>query len=686
MKYRIDIDGLRAIAVIAVVAFHVGLPGWQGGFAGVDIFFVISGFLISTLLLDEFSRNGRISFVDFYARRMRRILPAMSVVVGATVLAAAFLLNPLEQQKSTMQGAVASTLFFANIFFWRTTGGYFDDNAETMPLLHMWSLGVEEQWYLVFPFLLVCLLTWLSRSGKTTGVDRSRALLLVFALLLLASFLLCVIGTAYRPRAAFFLLPTRAWEFLAGVCTAIVLRRGYEPTVQQAQVLSLLGFAGLVLTVVLLEEGHGFPGAVAALPVASTSLLIVGGQQQHTLTHRVLSLSALRWVGRVSYSWYLWHWPLLTFARMINYGEANLVVDVLFGAVLSLGLAALTYRYVEQPARHPRANGLLDGSGRPLLAGGMLMSALIAASLAGWAYASKVERQPEYLELVEAIRSNRESEYGKCMGKFVNGIPEQFSRSGCVFGDGDVEPAIVLWGDSHGNHFSALLDALAPDDDVSFLLRALGNCAPVNGIILGTPGHKDSVCADFVRAVYEEIESGALHNLQAVVLVGRWASVLGKQIDTPPEMARGLLTDDGVPLRREAALALVETQLNTLAEMLGKRDIRLLLVFPSPEMPHSVPQCLARRVIDECTVSRAQVEIYSADIRTMFARLESKHSNVRYWDPLPYICDATICPAARDGITLYSDDNHVSGSGALSLEEPFRREAWHWLLKPHGGQ
>lgn len=227
MKYRSDIDGLRAIAVTAVVAFHVGLPGWQDGFAGIDVFFVISGFLIGTLLLDEHAAKGRISFLDFYARRMRRILPAMFVVVAATVLAAVFLLNPLEQQRSTMEAALASTLFLANIFFWRTTGGYFDDTAETMPLLNMWSLGVEEQWYMVFPLLLVGLLAVLARVGKTEA-DRSRKLLLVFGLILLASFILCVLATAYRPRAAFFILPTRAWEFLAGVCVGIALRLGCE--------------------------------------------------------------------------------------------------------------------------------------------------------------------------------------------------------------------------------------------------------------------------------------------------------------------------------------------------------------------------------------------------------------------------------------------------------------------------
>lgn len=681
MKYRLDIEGLRAIAVVAVVAFHVGLPGWQGGFAGVDVFFVISGFLIGSLLLEEISANGKISFTSFYARRARRILPAMAVVVGVTIIAAAFLLNPLEQQKSTMQQAAASILFVANIFFWKTTGGYFDAGAEAMPLLHMWSLGVEEQWYLVFPLLLVGLIKWSSVNGKGRGDRHQNKVLLAFALLLVASFIVCVLATEYRPRAAFFLLPTRAWEFLAGVCTAMLLRKGYRPNALQAQLLSLLGLCGLALSIMMLEEGHGFPGAVAALPVFATCLLLIAGAQMGSLASITLTVSPLRWLGRVSYSWYLWHWPLLIFARALNPNkEVALLLDVTFGALLSLFLAALTYRYVEQPMRHPNPDGLLAKSVATLFAAGALLSLLLVASFVGWGYASKVESRKEYAQLVDAVRGNKNSDYKKCMGKFVNAVPEKLPRSGCIFGSKTEEPRVMLWADSHGNHFSALLDPIARDSGVAFLLRALGGCAPVVGIMLIEPEPKgDIICTNFVRAVYQEIERGDIKDLEAVILVGHWSIALSDEIGESSEESDLYLSSKS-SLKRTAALKVVEARLNALAEILDGRNIRLMLVDPSPIMPHSVPQCLARRNATDCGVSRARVEKSSADMRALFARLAQKHKNIRIWDPLQHLCDKKDCPATRNNIVLYSDKHHVSQRGALSLKEPFRREAWPWLM------
>lgn len=335
MKYRKEIDGLRAVAVLAVMAFHAGFQQFSGGYVGVDVFLVISGYLITTILLEDF-RRGESSIRTFYDRRVRRILPALFAVLAASTLAALLVLTPREMVDYS-KSLAAVALFVANIFFWRE-GGYFDTDAELQPLLHTWSLAVEEQYYILFPLLLLVLL-------RRCRSERQVALLL--GGVGLASFALGVWGVQGAPRASFFLLPARAWELLVGACLA-----AWRPAEMARWAKEPLSIAGLLLvggSIVFYDAATPFPGVHALAPTFGAALLILAATPE-TLVGRVLGSRVLVGIGLVSYSAYLWHQPLLAFARV----RADAGVSLAVAGGLCLGALLLGYaswRWVEQPFR-----------------------------------------------------------------------------------------------------------------------------------------------------------------------------------------------------------------------------------------------------------------------------------------------------------------------------------------------
>lgn len=329
MRYRAEIDGLRAVAVIPVILFHAGFSHFSGGFVGVDVFFVISGYLITTIILDELDK-GKFSIVNFYERRARRILPALFLVMVVCLPFAWFWLVP-QDLKEFSQSLVAVSTFVSNVLFWRQSG-YFDAAAELKPLLHTWSLAVEEQFYVFFPLFLM--IVW--RFGK-------KWILVVLAFVSLFSLVLVHYAASISPAAAFFLLPTRAWELSIGCFVAFYLKRNSNDDVSKigSQPLSLIGLLLILFSIFVYDKETPFPSLYALAPTVGTALIILFATQK-TYVGELLGTKSFVGVGLVSYSAYLWHYPLFAFARHRSLGEPSEAIFIAL-SVITLILAYLSW-------------------------------------------------------------------------------------------------------------------------------------------------------------------------------------------------------------------------------------------------------------------------------------------------------------------------------------------------------
>jgi peptidoglycan/LPS O-acetylase OafA/YrhL len=308
--YRPDIDGLRAVAILGVVAYHIGIPGITGGFTGVDVFFVISGFLITQLLVRQVDTTGRLSLAEFYTRRMRRLLPALGVVIAATLIAGMFILPPTGDRHLMIESALASLGFVANHFFLVNTAGYFDGPSELKPLLHLWSLSVEEQFYILWPLALI-LVTLVMPVAKRRTWFR-----ITIGAITLTSFLSSVMLVHAHQSMAFFISPSRAWELGIGALLSLA-PAAFPPQLKTARpTLSWLGFVLIAAAYTLIEPSSSFPGFYALLPAIGTGLIIYGNAlAPNNFCARLLRTRPTVRIGVLSYAWYLWDWPLLAFAR-----------------------------------------------------------------------------------------------------------------------------------------------------------------------------------------------------------------------------------------------------------------------------------------------------------------------------------------------------------------------------------
>ena len=352
-RFRRDIEGMRAVAVLVIVAYHAGVPGFSGGFVGVDVFFVISGYLITGIVVDAAGRHDTGGLAGFWARRVRRLVPGLGLMVAVTLVASALIVAPFDMLELAKEGA-ASALYFSNILFATTAQNYFASNINKSPFLHTWSLGVEEQFYLVWPLLLLGAIV-LGRRMKSLALRRAGPLLVV---ILVASFLLNLRWTADNGTWAFFSLPTRAWEFAAG---------GLLASVRIKQVPrwwgGLLGWVGLALVTfatVRFTEFTTYPGVNAVVPVAGTVLLVLSGamvaRDEPTVVMQGLSVPPMQWLGKLSYSWYLWHWPFIVLTVLALHNDGTPLKTAAAAILARRRLCGLPGRREPdspQPVTHP---------------------------------------------------------------------------------------------------------------------------------------------------------------------------------------------------------------------------------------------------------------------------------------------------------------------------------------------
>ena len=602
LAYRPDVDGLRALAVLAVLFFHAGVPGPSGGFVGVDVFFVISGYVITRGILADVAA-GRFSLARFYERRIRRILPMLVATILATyALALAFL--PPGALDDYARSVVAASAFAANVFFWKTTG-YFDLEAQTRPLLHTWSLSVEEQFYLVVPLILPLLL---ARSRRAAAAGLLAALL--------ASLALSVALTDGAPGANFYLLPTRAWELLVGALLAFPA--GWVAPRALREAMAAAGF-GLIATAILAyDEATPFPGLAALAPCLGAGLLIAAGTGP-TLIGRLLSAPPCAGIGRMSYALYMVHWPVVVFTRYALLREpAGWEV---FGIVAAcLGLAYGAWRWIETPFRYPRPTGGTLGP-RPLFAAtAVLLTALGALGLAGTLADGFPARYPDTRPGALAALEREGWKGGRCF--LENQRAADWAGAECLLARGAPATAL-LWGDSYAAHYVPGLVRNAPTLSHSILQYTFAGCPP----LLAYASRAKPGCRDFNAHAFEIIRA---YGIDSVVLAARW---------------------DLLPARTLAGLP------DTIAR-LAAMGVAVSVIGPSPLFAFDVAVLGARGAGTHPDGSAAWFA-HRGDpaIRRLSA-------GARFADPLPAFCDGPLCRYRADGTDLFLDTGHLSRAGS----------------------
>lgn len=666
-KYRPDIDGLRAVAVISVVLFHARVKALSGGYVGVDIFFVISGYLI-TRYIDQRICEGKFSIAEFYERRVRRIMPALLFLLIVSSGLCYWGLLPDDLSKFA-KSEVAAILFAPNIFFYHGEG-YFDVAAKSKPLLHLWSLGVEEQFYIFFPLTMVVAARWGRRANLAT----------VYAGFLI-SFAVSIWEVKYSPVAAFYLVPFRAWELLLGSLLAL----GAVPKVSSVRLRNALSALGLVLIFIsffLYSPDTPFPGLAAAVPCLGAGLVIYGNEAGRTVTGVLLASRPMVAVGLISYSLYLWHWFLLVFSEQLI-GRPLTAGETIWVVLLSVALAAVSWKFVERPFRKRTV-----GTSRSalFLEVGVVAACLAVAAGVGIMKHGLPQRFSAQASRYAAGRTEGSDELSiSCK---ASPSPERIQHDDlCRLGPSKTGmPDFIVWGDSHAASIAPAFKALAKETGTTGWLSSDPGCAPLLGV--ARVDHGGSRCSEFNDAVMSAIDR---YNIPVVVLAGRWdLDVLGR---TRWELAEGLrqmflLDAESKQTSLAENRAVFERGLvRTLARLKhGQRKVVLLMDVPNTSM--DTPAFLARSVSRGRIGQNARTNITAYNgqeesVDHLLLRL-GEEWGVTIIDPKLFLCSGPSCLIAKDGRSLYRDDHHLTVFGALQLVDVLRPGFQRLLPAPSG--
>lgn len=610
-KHRADIDGLRAIAVCSVLFFHFKvLPDYvRGGFIGVDVFFVISGYLISAIIFRDMDR-GRYRILEFYDRRVRRIFPALFAMFAACSVGAVLLYFPSEV-RSTGHAIMASILFVSNILFYQESG-YFDRGSESNPLLHTWSLSVEEQFYVVFPLLVLAL-------RRCTQRQR----LVVIAAAALASFVWAASSVRTDAGAAFYLPHLRAWELLLGSILAL------NPIPIRSRVIAdIVGIGGLLVLAVsfyVITTSTTFPGPSALAPCLATAAVIWAGTARDNSVTRLLAIGPVQFIGKISYSLYLWHWPVVVFYRLFKEPER---FDKLAMIAISVALATISWRFVEQPFR---MNGRWPAIRTVSISAACML--VIAAGAAALPTVSRLAwdippAATEVMQFAQIDETHMRS--GECF--FTHAAPRDWEafRKQCLQMRPDRENILIL-GDSHAAHLWAGLQGRFKD--VNFLQATAGGCKPIPS------GSRSAPCREMLRYVVDEFIPQ--YRPDAIIISGRWTA---GDIGFVSEVAKSL-----------------------------SRYSRIIISGPMVEYTQALPRLLATAIASGRNPAEFAARYRIPDQRQIDADLAARltKDNIAYFSPYRAICPDTCTVWVRPGIPIEFDGSHLTKEGSAFVAERF---------------
>lgn len=627
MIYRKDIDGLRAIAVLAVIFYHLGLVFVPGGFVGVDIFFVISGFLITQTIQKDIAEN-KFTITHFYVKRIRRIVPALFVITLTTIVFSLWIL-PISEMKEFAKSVVSVSTFTSNLFFWQHSD-YFSVAAELKPLLHTWSLGIEEQFYILFPIFMLF----------TQKLVDKKIIFWIF-LFLFFSFALSAspFGVAY-PSENFYLPMSRFWELLVGAFLALSMKHMGDHSQGFRNLVSYMGLLLIMLPVVFLDQHSVFPGVNALYPVIGAALIIYSGSKNDTYVSVLLSNRYVRYIGLISYSLYLWHWPIISLVKNVTIGEFTIMMQLSI-LVLIFVLSALTYTFVEQPFRQ-------DTKWKNFLQIKMgLVSLGVLAVLASVIYIYIHMQQKQ----VPHINTD-------CF-KYEETVE---STKTCSFGVKDSDKIFLLYGDSHADAMYPAFEKLALENGWRGIPASFRGCAPLFGVFrLDGMGTASNCTGEYAKNVEKFLEENK-EKIDKVFLVSRWTLYEKGWIKNGRlQRATHFLSDKEMESKNaeESGKVLKSAFERTVRKISEDLRIQTIIVKSPPALNANIHRRFGvENVKKESYIN--EMEFIDSILRTL-----AQDPLVSIVDPIDIFCSTDVCKLYENDNALYKDDNHVSLEGAF---------------------
>jgi len=654
MDYRREIDGLRAVAVLPVILFHAGFQTFGGGFVGVDVFFVISGYLITTIILADLEK-GKFSIINFYERRARRILPALFLVMFAC-LPFSWLWLSSDNLLDFSKSLTAVSIFSSNILFWKESG-YFGAAAELKPLLHTWSLAVEEQYYVFFPLFLA--LMW--RFAK-------RWTLALLAIVFIISLSLAQWGSSTKATATFYLLPTRGWELLVGAFCAFFISKKDKFFLKRSlrEIGAVIGIFLIFYSVFVFNEEIPFPSLYALAPTLGTALIILCANNE-TVVGKLLGMKAIVGIGLISYSAYLWHQPIIAFAKHRSIIEPS---SVLLGslAVLSIVFAYVSWKYVEQPFREKKK---FD---RKFIftAGAAFSIFFITIGIVGYlgkGFAFRFEETQEKSFKNQFTAHNLREDCG-------GNQSDQF----CTLGDKNshTSPTIAVFGDSHANALNPVFDLLAKEKNINYVHAGLGGCSPLIGVDVVRGNYKLGVCKNFSQRDYDFVRN---NNIKKVILVSRWSlytdggysGIIGGYF---------LTSNDSKSHSKAISRKAFEEGLRRTIQAYKDLGAEVYILLQIPQQAVDA-KFLYTKLIQFCSKKEGTDLILNKESIDYNRHLNlqeynrkvivsiAKNEGAIVLDPDPFFCDMHSCSIGNAQMSFYKDADHVSTTGAMKLAPLF---------------
>lgn len=667
-NYRADIDGLRTLAVLSVIIFHFNHQWVPGGFIGVDIFFVISGFIITTAIYPQIL-TGQFSFNQFYVKRIKRILPLFYLISIFSLVLAYLLFTPNDFVSVADSLRYAST-FISNIYFERHSG-YFAPTSDTMPLLHTWSLSIEEQFYLIWPLCLIILVKLLSKKWLLITILTSLVPLTFYSQQL-------VLAT---PSSAYYLLQARGFELLFGACLAILsLLKKDAKIIMPSIIYQLSGFTGLIGLAGLfysLNEDSNFPGYNAALVALASVLVILSGETKNSLTYKLLSQPIFVSIGKLSYSLYLWHWPILAFYRYY-YTDFG-IKGTLICAITTLLLSLLSWRFIETPLRY------LAIRKRWVYVFYLIIPILLSVTVANLiakneGFSNRLS--PEALQQYETALSTYQPElqHAALLDKpfkpyLLGATPELQSIK---------KTKATLWGDSHAEHFQSFIDRLGKQYQFTSSVSYMSSCPPLLGADIIKGGRIDSECS----TANNDFKAALTSDVKIVFIAARWSLYTETTRSEGEKGSRVFLGDDtNTSESIENSRRMFKSGLRRSITFIIEQNKTPVLFKQIPAYPFKPSNCWIRKtnynlpIDNSCNIKQTDVEIRQAYANEVINSLSRDYPELLVISLMPQLCDGNTCASKLNETLIYKDNNHLNSKGGEALLKAYLQGEYAERLK-----